>query len=50
MKGAQNPMRGIYRRGSIYRLARQVNKKRHFVSLETTTPAFLAITGNTSSE
>jgi integrase len=38
MKGAQNPMRGIYRRGSIYWLARQVDKKRHFVSLETSDP------------
>ena len=28
-------MRGIYRRGSIYWLARQVDNKRHFVSLET---------------
>ena len=31
-------MRGIYRRGSIYWLARQVDKKRHFVSLETSDP------------
>jgi hypothetical protein len=31
-------MRGIYRRGSIYWLARQVDKKRYFVSLETSDP------------
>jgi integrase len=31
-------MRGIYRRGNIYWLARQVDKKRHFISLETADP------------
>jgi hypothetical protein len=31
-------MRGIYLRGNIYWLARQVDKKRHFVSLETSEP------------
>ena len=31
-------MRGIYRRGNVYWLARQLDKKRHFISLETGDP------------
>ena len=31
--------RGIYRRGSRYWFARQIEKKRHWISLETSDPA-----------